>query len=81
MRARAGRGLVGLVREAKDPNPKKNIEPEHYSKPATLCVCVWTQELRETFGADQSKELCSWPGRQRANSLINTCSKRTSVCV
>ena len=38
MRARAGRGLVGLVREAKDPNPKKNIEPEHYSKPATLCV-------------------------------------------
>ena len=46
-----GQQQVWLVWEAKDPNPKKNIEPEHYSKPQatakqslSLSLSLWTQE-------------------------------------
>lgn len=73
----AGFGWCGTGREAKQvPNPKKNIEPEHYSKPQAKAKKALSLSLDPThhlaFWADRFKELCSCEGRQRASSLIHT---------
>jgi hypothetical protein len=78
----AGFGWCGTGREAKQvPNPKKNIEPEHYSKPQAKAKKALSLSLDPThhlaFWADRFKELCSCEGRQRASSLIHTWIKYT----
>lgn len=80
----AGFGWCGTGREAKQvPNPKKNIEPEHYSKPQAKAKKALSISLsldpthHLAFWADRFKELCSCEGRQRASSLIHTWIKYT----
>lgn len=80
----AGFGWCGTGREAKQvPNPKKNIEPEHYSKPQAKAkkALYLSLSLDPThhlaFWADRFKELCSCEGRQRASSLIHAWIKYT----